>query len=345
MAFNATQKPVNDDATPEDIARWQKLFSYSYEQAAGLIHEHNHDFTRHRLTDDHWDMIRTKFEPQGYDKSAYEHKLAIGGTRPPPIFTTKTLSDKQARAQYVLKLEGVLSNAEKVRIAAGLSKPPECVQGEGDDGDATFCHVDGTSKQAILEWLSINAPSFIPTFARITQKADKDFSTLSLYPTLGIDSTLPQYRLADHNTPVEPRQEQHPVWYFFYGTLAQTEILSRHLGIPEHEPPVLYPATIARGKIETWAAKYKALVDAPASSTVTGSAYQVTTKEHEDALRVYETENYEVVRCTISIQFSETEVEKVQGCTFRFVGMVDGEYGRGLEVSGGPYIRFSGKIY
>jgi hypothetical protein len=42
MAFNATQKPVNDDATPEEIARWQKLFSYSYEQAAGLIHEHNH---------------------------------------------------------------------------------------------------------------------------------------------------------------------------------------------------------------------------------------------------------------------------------------------------------------
>jgi hypothetical protein len=40
--------------------------------------------------------------------------------------------------------------------------------------------------------------------------------------------------------------------------------------------------------------------------------------EHEDALRLYETGDYEVVRC--AMEFDE---RMVQGCTFRFVGEVD----------------------
>ena len=48
-----------------------------------------------------------------------------------------------------------------------------------------------------------------------------------------------------------------------------------------------------------------------------GSAYQVSSKEHEDALRIYETENYEVVRCMIAMAD-----EVVHGLTFRFVGPV-----------------------
>jgi hypothetical protein len=42
-------------------------------------------------------------------------------------------------------------------------------------------------------------------------------------------------------------------------------------------------------------------------------------KEYEDALRGYETDNYEVVRCTISIEGGKM----VKGCTFRFVGTID----------------------
>ena len=67
-----------------------------------------------------------------------------------------------------------------------------------------------------------------------------------------------------------------------------------------------------------WAGKYKALVDGPANAYVDGSAYYVRTMEHEDALRSYETDNYEVVRCTISFKD-----EEVQGCTFPFVGTTD----------------------
>lgn len=72
-----------------------------------------------------------------------------------------------------------------------------------------------------------------------------------------------------------------------------------------------------------WGGKYNALVDGSAGSVVHGSAYHVMSKEHEDALRAYETDVYEVVRCAISIA-SQTGCLEVKGCAFRFVGTVDG---------------------
>lgn len=53
-------------------------------------------------------------------------------------------------------------------------------------------------------------------------------------------------------------------------------------------------------------------------SCIKGSAYQVISEEHEDALRKYETSAYEVVRCLI-----EMNSVIVEGCTFRFVGETD----------------------
>jgi hypothetical protein len=73
--------------------------------------------------------------------------------------------------------------------------------------------------------------------------------------------------------------------------------------------------------IKTWAGKYQALVDGPLHAGVAGSAYEVASKENEDALRSYETDSYEVVRCTISMNG-----HSVQGCTFRFVGSLDANY-------------------
>ena len=60
------------------------------------------------------------------------------------------------------------------------------------------------------------------------------------------------------------------------------------------------------------------MVGGAETEEVRGSAYIVTSKEHEDALRLYETDKYEVVRCTIQFEGSA-----VQGCTFRFVEDVD----------------------
>jgi hypothetical protein len=71
--------------------------------------------------------------------------------------------------------------------------------------------------------------------------------------------------------------------------------------------------------METWGGgKYNALVNGLETSCIRGSAYQVMSEEHEDALRKYETSAYEVVRCVI-----EMKEATVEGCTFRFVGETD----------------------
>ena len=114
-----------------------------------------------------------------------------------------------------------------------------------------------------------------------------------------------------------PTQDQYPVWYFFYGTLANPDLLSGLLNLPEANSPILRPARVSQGIIKTWAHKYKALIDGPSTAHVDGWAYEVTSSEHEDALLFYETEMYEVVRCTIAMNAGE---DVVQGCTFRFVG-------------------------
>ena len=139
-------------------------------------------------------------------------------------------------------------------------------------------------------------------------KARKDLCDSSVYPTLGQDNddtTLFQYH------PLMPRQEEYPVWYFFYGTLGDAEQLSWVLGLDE--VPILHLAKILGGVVK-WAGLYKALVDGPETAEVEGWAYLVKTEEQEDDLRFYETANYEVVRCGIIM-----EGGTVDGCTFRFV--------------------------
>jgi hypothetical protein len=66
----------------------------------------------------------------------------------------------------------------------------------------------------------------------------------------------------------------------------------------------------------TWKGKYNALVDAQdPSEALEEPAYLVKTEE-EDILRHFETDNYEVARCTIEILDGG---EAIRGLTFRFV--------------------------
>ena len=112
-----------------------------------------------------------------------------------------------------------------------------------------------------------------------------------------------------------PIQNQYPVWYFFYGNLAVADILTRRLALSEE--PVFTPATVTGGVIKKWRGMYNALVDGPDTARVAGWAYLVATEEHEEALRFYETENYEIVRCGIAMKDGS---DVVKGLTFRFVG-------------------------
>lgn len=56
--------------------------------------------------------------------------------------------------------------------------------------------------------------------------AAKDFSADSIHPTLGKDCTMPQHRLGS-DTDSLPHQSQYPVFYFFYGTLADPIVLPK----------------------------------------------------------------------------------------------------------------------
>lgn len=221
----------------------------------------------------------------------------------------------RAGSSYLILLEEILSNPKSIQVAANVSESPQAINAIFETRDAVFCRIDGNSKQSIEKWLSQQKSTFKPTFVRLF-KAKKDLSATSIYPTLGLESTLPQhrlssslsfartlpqYRVSSSHTAVSPRQDEYPVWYFFYGALADTVLLTRLLSLLESEPPILTPESISGGLIK-WHGKYKPLVDGVSTDIVHGSAYE-------------ETEKYEVTRCCITMAS-----QKVQGLTFRFAG-------------------------
>jgi hypothetical protein len=290
LAVSAAYEEPEEDSRTHDpshatIKMWQDRFGYTYDEAAALI---------------------------GITKSATK------ASAQQPM-----LSPAQARTIYLLKLDGPLSTPAKVQAAANLPAIPESHVGSSDDGNSVFCKVDGRAKMAIENWLSAQNKDFRPLFVPFG-RAYKELSSSSLYPTLGIDTTLPQFRpqdshLLDYAPSFGQAQDQFPVWYFFYGTLASAPKLCSLLSLPEDEVPVLHKAGVTGGKMETWGnGKYNALVDGPESSRINGWAYQVRSEEHEDALRKYETAAYEVVKCEI-----EMDGNTIQGCIFRFAGTFD----------------------
>jgi hypothetical protein len=293
LAITATfeepeQNAVSCDPTQGTIRMWQERFGYTYEEAAERL------------------------------------QIISIAKKQSAVTRQETLLPAQARTIYALKLEGPISTPQKVQIVANLSTIPKSYYGSGEEGDAVFCKIDGKAEKAIEHWLFMQTevnfgPLFVPE-----GKAYKELCSGSLYPTLGKDATLPQYRPQDPHlldtTPSFGRaHDQFPVWYFFYGTLANIPKLQSLLSLPEDEKPVLHEASVMGGKMETWSnGKYNALIDGPENRCVKGLAYQVMSEEHEDALRKYETSVYEVVRCLIKIGGAT-----VEGCTFRFVGQPD----------------------
>ena len=331
MAINAVEDDIVEFEPSEDeIQRWQTLFAYTYSEAVEQIKNQKGDYSRRRIPDDHWDLIRTEKEAQGFSRDAYEQWMKMGGQSAHSHGETRhvhTTSSQAKSSSYLVLLEGILSSPKSIQDAANLSEPPHTVHAASETRDAIFCEIDATIKQSIENWLSRQKSTFRPTFIRIS-KAKKDLDSNSIYPTLGLESTLPQHRYSSdpvfNATPTQNSvpsdrhpvlQNEYPAWYFFYGTLADPVVLTRLLPGSKAEPPTLIPASISGGLVKSWAGKYKALVDGASTDYVHGSAYEVTSREQEDVLLTYETENYEVVRCWITMASGT-----VQGLTFRFVG-------------------------
>ncbi|KAI1737151.1 hypothetical protein F4680DRAFT_460673 [Xylaria scruposa] len=289
----AQQSQQPDEPDDGDVKRWQSLFGLSHPQALKEIRDHRSDLSRPRVFESHWEMVRSEKEAEGFDKETYEYFSRMKTSKPSAGLTTI-----QNRT-YLLKLESLMESLEMVKLAANLKEDPPVYFGTDDDGNPTaFCKVDLAVKESILAYLSKMKWRFQPTFVPYSM-AMKDLSTTSAYPTLGLDALMPQFRpssIKDH--------------YFFYGTLANSTVLGRLLGVV----PLHKDASVQGGILKTWRGKYKAMVDS-LGGIVHGSAFLVQDQNQEEILRCYETESYEVVRCELDIKG-----ERVMRLTFRFVG-------------------------
>lgn len=311
MANNLSSR-TDDSISDTDISRWQTLFAYTRTEAIGRIEDYRNDFSRTRLPDELWDRVRQQKESEGYDREAYEYSVTrFRQSQKPSSHSYSSPSP----GTFIVQLAGPLTSPLTIKEAAGLTEIPELATGVGESGRAQlFCQIDADTRAKLITWLARHHSGFQPTIVRLA-KARKALSAYSTAPMLGVESTLPQYR-ADLGklTPV-PAQAEYPVWYFFYGTLADPEVLTAQLGL--EEPPCFVPGHVKGGQLRTWRGKYKALLDGAEANKVFGSAFLVQSREQEDALRFYETDQYEVVRCRI---ITERDLRVLNGLTFRFGG-------------------------
>lgn len=293
MAENARLEDagtVDGEPSVEQVARWQKLFHYCETRAIREIKQHRADVNKIRVSNDLWSSVQAKME--GYDREAYEHELMQGKGGEAESASPVALDSRSSDAvEFWFRLGNAamgepLNTPEEVQRIAGMSKAPGTSLGEGEDGQATFCTVDSAAKNRIEQFAKTTKPRFLPLF--ITRSlARKELRVGSAYPTLGLDTTLPQHRPQS-----KVGQMEFPLWYFFYGTLADPNVLTRLLSL--EDPPHLEDAKVFGGVIKH-AGAYRALMNGPETAEVHGFAYRVESEEHEEALRSYETSAYEVV--------------------------------------------------
>jgi hypothetical protein len=123
------------------------------------------------------------------------------------------------------------------------------------------------------------------------------------------------------NSAKAPPYVYEPIYYFFHGTLTNTRVLKKVLGLSKRSRPVLRSAKIIGYSLTNWD-QYKALIDGEPGAVVTGDAYMVQSIEHELKLAHYETNAYELVTCEIIFtNNSDTEDRgPVKGYTFKYAG-------------------------
>ncbi|KKY27588.1 putative aig2-like protein [Phaeomoniella chlamydospora] len=319
MAVNVVEEPQCSDSQgpivhQEKILQWQQLFGFTATDAMEHILRHREDIFRIRVSDEHWQMVMV--DKKGYDKEAYEFELGHAHGHKQALEEPALIMPRQetpGNVTYLVKLEGLLESPAMVQQAAGLSNAPPVAKGMADSGDdAQFCIINGSDKALVMDWLAARGQQhFRPTFIRLSASM-KDLSLISLAPFLGVESSLPQYRV-DDGKDVGVLQDEYPVWYFCYGNLAKSDILMKLLSL--ESPPRYHSARVTGGIVKRWAGKYNAMIDGPEASVVDGWAYRVMSKHDEDILRFHESGNYEVVRCNISMHD-----RAVKGLTFRYSG-------------------------
>ncbi|THY35801.1 hypothetical protein D6D01_01011 [Aureobasidium pullulans] len=312
MSVNAVDSFL-DDVSEGDIKRWQTLFTMGHEEAKDKIQHYREDIDRQRFSDELWQDIKASKEAQGHDRESCEYDLfcrsRVKSTPAPPAIS------RPSNILRGLILGGPLDTPEHIQDIAGLTNPPTTTTAESSDPatSSTFCYITAAEEHLILQGLLNRNISYKPNFITTINMASKDLQNTSASPTLGIkEPTLPQYR------PYKPtdliQQNQFPIYYFFYGTLAESEILQRVLELGE-QVPVLQKAYVKGAEIKMMG-RYRGLEDSEVEARVDGWAFLVEDEGQEMKLRVYETRMYEVVRCDVWLV---GEGGVVKGLTFRAV--------------------------
>jgi hypothetical protein len=136
------------------ITRRKQLFCYTHAEAIDRIKQNRDNFSRERVSDEHWEMVRCGKEANGYDREAYEHEIELGRSKisraSGGIRAGASVGQASSKSTYILKLEGPLDTAVKVQEAADLDAVPAITTGTGDLGEASFVTVDSTAKDAIF---------------------------------------------------------------------------------------------------------------------------------------------------------------------------------------------------
>ncbi|CAK4012755.1 Hypothetical predicted protein [Lecanosticta acicola] len=173
MAGNAFQVGEDTRANPEPIGtameRWQKLFGLDQSEAVERIMHHRNNLTRTRISDAHWDEVRSHAEVAGYDREAYEYELELLRKKAhlPGLYPSSADEDESdcSSITYLLELAGPLEDVEKVRRAAGMDMLPVVVEGNSteDQRAVSLCCIGAAAKRAILRWCSAEGEGYEPT--------------------------------------------------------------------------------------------------------------------------------------------------------------------------------------
>ncbi|KAK8144593.1 hypothetical protein G3M48_005596 [Beauveria asiatica] len=315
LAANVLEHDVLDMSdtyiSESDTEHWMTALNLTRVEAIDEITKWRSDYTRESLSQSAWDTIKESDAASGFTKESYEFSLTRGST-----IKQSNATGADDTAMYLLRIIeplptiGTLSellNTDKIEVVSGIDDEGKSVR---------FAYMTAQMKRQLINNLALSDTIYFrPSFIRVSV-ANKDISDNSRYPTLGIDSTLPQYRAPSASSCFQPLQNEYPVRYFFYGTLADRTVLARVIGVPDADSIRYEPGVLSRAVLTSWAGKYRGVVDGGPDDKVQGVVYWVQSREEEEALRIYETAKYEVVRC--SVQVGE-EIDVYMGLTFRLI--------------------------
>jgi hypothetical protein len=205
-----------------------------------------------------WIFVRIMWEAEGYDQDAYEYAFAKRRHGQQTIRESEP-GTSNASTLLVRLGDGPVNDATAVMTLAGLDSVPTVFRSLNDESAVMdYCVVDATSKERFLRSLLAMRSPIDPKLSQDSM-ATKDLSTSSPFPTLGIDSTLPQFRPSQEGVVYSPTQHQYPVWYFFYDALQEPAVLSRPLAVKQM--PNYRRARIHGGRLGPLAGSGQALFD------------------------------------------------------------------------------------